>query len=357
VSHQPERKEKDCLNCGAEVLGPYCQNCGQKNTVVHQNFWQLLTHFIYDIFHFDGKFFDTLKRLLFRPGLVPKEYVQGRRFSYLDPIRMYLFTSAVFFLVFFSISRVGETFSFDNPVMSYEERYQAAAQVYASLRINPSDSFAYKKLGMLLDTTKSIVLKNTSTVNVTDTGNLLRRNNTNYLMFPENTFMLEDSSQSDDWMDKRMNAVFNAYRKQYGDDLNKMSGVLMDRFTHQFPYMLFVSLPLFALILKLLYRRRKAVYYSDHAVFTLYHYIFSFILLLLYWGFDYLLDKSGWAFFQYLQTALIITWPIYLLLSMKRFYAQGWGKTIIKFLLLNLLGLLAILLIFALFSVLFIFQL
>ncbi|MGV3656323.1 MAG: DUF3667 domain-containing protein [Chitinophagaceae bacterium] len=56
---------------------------------------------MYDIFHFDGKFFDTLKYLFFWPGGVAKEYVKGRRNRYLDPIRMYLFTSAVFFLIFF----------------------------------------------------------------------------------------------------------------------------------------------------------------------------------------------------------------------------------------------------------------
>ncbi|RYZ28031.1 MAG: DUF3667 domain-containing protein [Chitinophagaceae bacterium] len=77
VSHQPERKEKNCLNCGATVAGRYCQACGQENIVHKQSAWGLITHFVYDIFHFDGKFFDTLKRLLFKPGLVPKEYIAG----------------------------------------------------------------------------------------------------------------------------------------------------------------------------------------------------------------------------------------------------------------------------------------
>ncbi|WP_354667709.1 DUF3667 domain-containing protein, partial [Campylobacter jejuni] len=67
-----------------------------------ESFWHLTTHFIYDITHFDGKFFSTLKYLLFRPGFLSKEYLKGRRAGYLHPVKMYVFTSALFFLIFFS---------------------------------------------------------------------------------------------------------------------------------------------------------------------------------------------------------------------------------------------------------------
>jgi hypothetical protein len=359
VSHQPERKEKDCLNCGAEVLGPYCQNCGQKNTVVHQSFWQLLTHFVYDIFHFDGKFFDTLKRLLFRPGLVPKEYVQGRRFSYLDPIRMYLFTSAVFFLVFFSLVNLNESFDFTNSrIMSKEERFEVSAHLYAVNERQAQDSIEGKKLALLLDTTKSVQLEKVNAKNGIDSSNLIWLHNQPYKISAFNdSASISANLGENDWVESRLKTKWRVYKRKYGDDVNKMMQDILSRFLHWFPYILFVSLPVFALILKLLYLRRKKYYYSDHAVFTLYHYIFSFILLLLFWSFEALHQKSGWGLFNVLQTMLVIAWPLYLFIAVKRFYAQGWGKTFIKFLFLNLLGLLSIILIFALFSVLFIYQL
>jgi hypothetical protein len=102
VSHLKERREKNCLNCNAEVAGRYCQVCGQENVEIKESFWHLATHLVYDIMHFDSKFFDTLKYLLWRPGFLSKEYVRGRRAAYLHPIRMYVFTSAIFFIVFFS---------------------------------------------------------------------------------------------------------------------------------------------------------------------------------------------------------------------------------------------------------------
>ncbi|MBP0577674.1 DUF3667 domain-containing protein, partial [Campylobacter jejuni] len=75
---------------------------GQENIEPKESFWHLTTHFIYDITHFDGKFFSTLKYLLFRPGFLSKEYLKGRRAGYLHPVKMYVFTSALFFLIFFS---------------------------------------------------------------------------------------------------------------------------------------------------------------------------------------------------------------------------------------------------------------
>lgn len=103
MSHFKERRQKDCLNCGAVVYGRYCHLCGQENIEPKESFWHLVTHFVYDITHFDGKFFSTVKCLLLKPGFLSKEYIRGRRMSYLNPIKMYVFISAFFSLFFFSI--------------------------------------------------------------------------------------------------------------------------------------------------------------------------------------------------------------------------------------------------------------
>ena len=107
MPHNKERKEKICLNCNAAIYGRYCHVCGQENIEPKEKFWHIANHFIEDVTHFDGKFFSTLKYLLFRPGFLSKEYLRGRRVSYLHPIRMYVFTSAVFFsFIFLFISNI-----------------------------------------------------------------------------------------------------------------------------------------------------------------------------------------------------------------------------------------------------------
>ena len=101
MSHSKERNEKVCLNCGAALSGRYCHICGQENTEPKETVWSLVSHFFNDITHFDGKFFSTVKYLITKPGFLSAEYLKGRRASYLHPIRMYVFTSAFFFIIFF----------------------------------------------------------------------------------------------------------------------------------------------------------------------------------------------------------------------------------------------------------------
>ena len=99
MSHSKQRSEKVCLNCGAQLYDRYCHKCGQENVEPKQSLWHLIVHFFNDVTHFDGKFFSTMKLLLAKPGFLSKEWVAGRRASYLDPVRMYIFISTVFFIV------------------------------------------------------------------------------------------------------------------------------------------------------------------------------------------------------------------------------------------------------------------
>ena len=358
VSHQPERTEKNCLNCGTQVLGPYCQACGQKNTVVHQSFWQLVTHFVYDIFHFDGKFFDTLKYLLFKPGFVPKEYVRGRRFSYLDPIRMYLFTSAVFFLVFFSLSNADTGFIKFNSSepLSAAERTEAIENLKKEMAENPADTALSLRLNQLQDTTTALASSDITDITAGKTINSGGREYASVAHYDSIQQSLPAGKQ-DNWFQKKMLrkvlATYTAYNYNIKEILKHFGGL----FIHKLPYLLFISLPFFALILKLLYMRRKTYYYSDHAVFTLYHYIFSFILQLLVFFLSALSRWTQIKLFQNLISFLILAWIVYLFIAMKRFYGQGWLKTFSKFLLLNLIGIIVLLLLFAIFLFLTIFQL
>src|SRR6185437_6499375 len=99
MSHVPLRAEKNCLNCGAVVEGRYCEVCGQENKETKETVWQIAAYFFEDLTHFDGKFFTSLKYLILKPGFLAEQYIKGKRIKYLNPIRMYLFVSAVFLLV------------------------------------------------------------------------------------------------------------------------------------------------------------------------------------------------------------------------------------------------------------------
>jgi hypothetical protein len=333
VSHQPERKEKNCLNCGATVAGRYCQDCGQENIIPHQNFISLTKHFVYDIFHFDGKFFDTLGHLIRRPGIITKEYVSGKRNKYLDPIRMYLFTSAVFFLTFFAFKekKIKKVFNEEEQNQSGQiDRIALVAELNMKAAGHP-DSLLKKQISWVQDTNHNIRLD--SIIPKT-----LPRDSVIQFKGRPYRIMLVPKSEV---MDMDLDADF--IRRKLRVLSNSQVGEFMVGFLHKVPYLLFISLPFFAGILKLLYRRRKNFFYSDHAVFTLHHYILSFMLLFLMLVFDRLEELLHWRVagknvFSPFRLVLFITWLIYLYLEMKNFYGQGKRKTFVKFLLLSFLS-------------------
>lgn len=352
MSHQPERKEKNCLNCGTHVLGRFCHACGQENVVTHQKFWSLAKHFIFDILHFDGKFFHTLYYIFTRPGHVSRQYVEGKRMSYLDPIRMYLFTSALFFLIFFSLNKFELKSGSETGQMTNQDRVELANDIQKKLNKHPGDTVLLRSSAALKDTTKPVNLDSLEW-----DGNALNFGDRKYASVAEYDSIQAalTGSERDGWIQRNLTKQSIKVRKKYGRS-NEVN-VFFESFLHKLPYLLFISLPFFALILKLLYRRRKNFYYSDHAVFTLYHYIFSFILLLLVFGASGLQSWSGWSVFGFLLSILLLAWPVYLYIEMKRFYGQGQAKTLGKFLLLNLAGAILLVLLFVLFLVFSIFQL
>jgi len=358
VSHQPERKEKDCLNCGTIVSGRYCHVCGQENIVTKQSIWGLTKHFIYDIFHFDGKFFDTVRSLVTRPGKVPKEYTAGKRGKYLDPIRMYLFTSAVFFFYFFTFNKPEAGPVSDKRPLSNQERVKEAKSLQEDLEGNKSDTIINKKIALLLDTIQRPHVSMDDVLGF-DSSTFTVIGGTKSFKTAEQYDSVQKklpSEQRDNWIKRKLIQKGLQLNNKYKNDEKGALRAFLEGFLYRLPYLLFFSLPFFALLLKLLYYRRKQFFYSDHAVFTLYHYIVSFILLLLIFLFYDLLNWVGWNIFGFVISAFILVWLFYLYKSMRNFYGQRRGKTLTKFLLLNLLGFFLILVLFIIFVFFSIFQ-
>ena len=321
------------------------------------HFFALARHFIFDIFHFDGKFFDTLRYLFFKPAFVAKEYIAGRRGKDRDPSRMYLFTSAVFFLLFFTFAKLGEIRTLeDEQYLNRSRRMELAMELSAKGAINSPDTNGRKALALLLDSTHKVQLL---PFNSAQQGDLP-------LQFANQSYVLRSQRDSTipihigdtrTWLGKRINTKIDEAYVKYRD--NPMEGVAhwLDIFLHRLPYLLFLSLPFFALILKLLYLRNRNLYFFDHAIFTLYHYVFSFILLLAVFGVIWLRNQLGWGILGLVITLLFLSWPAHLFLGMKRFYGQSGALTFGKFLLLNLLGLAVLLLLFLGFIIFSLFSL
>lgn len=99
MSKSTIRKDKTCLNCRHVVDQKFCPNCGQENTDTRKTFHHLFIHFFEDLTHYENAFWKTIRNLLFRPAALTKEYLSGKRLSYLAPVRLYIFISFVTFLL------------------------------------------------------------------------------------------------------------------------------------------------------------------------------------------------------------------------------------------------------------------
>jgi hypothetical protein len=343
VSHIPQRKEKDCLNCGTVVQGRYCQNCGQENVIPKETFWHMVTHFFYDITHFDSNFFHTIHHLVLKPGFLSKEYMNGRRASYLHPIKMYVFTSAIFFLLFFSLFKTKDTTIIDvEKPLAIKERNDYIISLQNKLKKDANNKKLIDKIILFQDTSRQFTAKDTVDIdlNVLDYKNIAE-----YDSFQNRL----PSSQRDGWLKKRLIKQRINLVNKFKENPNEALTKLLEGLFHRLPYLLFVSLPLFAFILKLVYLRRKQFYFADHGVFTIHLYVFSFILLLFIFGFDKLQKFSGWGFLNTFEVILFLWMIFHLYFAMHYFYKQGWGKTFLKFLIVSFISLIMMVVLFAFF--------
>lgn len=350
MSHIPERKEKDCLNCGAIVQGRYCQVCGQENVVPKETFWHMVTHFFYDITHFDSKFFETIKVLIFKPGFLSKQYMLGRRARYLHPIKMYVFTSAMFFLLFFSFFKPRTNFTDVNQELSPRERADFIRGLQRDLEKDTGNITLRQLLAIASDSTRPLTFRDVFS----------KGGGTTFITIvpsKHRSFASYDSAQEklprnerDGWLLRKLTRKQIDLNEQYRENPKAAGEKFASSILHKLPYMLFVSLPLFALILQLVYlRRRKQFYYADHGVFTIHLYIFTFLMLLLVFLIAELQEATDLGFLGYVMALLSITLFFYLYKAMRNFYGQRRAKTFLKFILVTFWSLVMMLILLILF--------
>jgi len=89
----------ECLNCGAMLTGAYCGQCGQK-AHVHRSLAAIGHDIMHGVLHLDGKLWNTLPLLAFKPGLLTRRFIEGERAKFVSPMAMFLFSVFAMFAVF-----------------------------------------------------------------------------------------------------------------------------------------------------------------------------------------------------------------------------------------------------------------
>lgn len=366
MSHGKRRKETDCLNCGSELYGPYCHFCGQENLQPKETVLGLVSHFVYDITHFDGKFFSSMKYLLLKPGFLTREYMRGRRASYLNPIRMYVFTSAFFFILVFSLTKGESDLLTDNNVEEklVKERQELMKQISTAkdtvvlqklksqLNENDSDLVLLEATGViekspyLSDSVRQRLKPGMPKLNVTSLGLKLRKTVEEY----DSAQAALPKEKRDGWLKHYIARKTIQVNAKYHDRPGEFKEHFIEKFLHSLPKLMFISLPLVALFLWLLYIRQKRFYYVNHGIHIIQIYIALYLIILIGYFFSWLASLSGWSIFSWIKIGIVLYGFYYVYKSMRVFYEQSRIKTFIKY----LVFLFASLLLFSFLAVIFV---
>lgn len=101
---------KVCANCATSLSGAYCHTCGQ-SAHIHRSLLHMVEELLHGLFHFDTKAWRTIPALIFRPGQLTREYIAGKRTSYVSPLALFLFLIFFMFFVFsYTMNDPGDDF-------------------------------------------------------------------------------------------------------------------------------------------------------------------------------------------------------------------------------------------------------
>jgi hypothetical protein len=318
------RHEKNCLNCGFRVEERFCSRCGQENLEPKEGFGHLVGHFFADITHFDSKIFTTIKDLVLKPGFLTREYAEGRRVRYLNPIRMYVFISAIFFLVIYwgkgessaEVPQRSEGYERGGGVAK-QPRRSSASEVGAK----GGDGGGAKDSAQAVKPGKeSLAMKYSGSTAVFD---LVENKYQTVHEFDSVQSTLPDSSREHGMM--RWIIRNNIRLKQKHGGRNKLH--LETNVQHTIPKLMFVLLPLFALFVGMLYSRRK-YYYSQHAIFSVHFHSFFFLIMIIAALVDDLYD-AAWIALG-LPAAVLVLAFIYLVAALWRMFGQSVWLSFVK---------------------------
>jgi hypothetical protein len=287
MSHSSIRKDKTCLNCRHVVEQKFCPNCGQENTDTRKTFHHLFIHFFEDLTHYENAFWKTIKNLLLKPATLTKEYLSGKRLSYLAPVRLYIFISFVtFLLIALFPNNVSE--SLDKSDKEITSKFEKSDKKKIKT-FSPNKHFELKSMKEV----DSIQKYGKEADKFSPFG---------YWIYEKAVHVTEHNTQ------KEIIVKF------------------IESFIHNIPKILFIIMPFFAFFLWIFHNKKKW-YYFDHGIFTLHYFSFLLLMFLIIFIINKIIglfgDDSPIAFIANLVNFVGIIWMCYYFYpAHHRFYGE-----------------------------------
>jgi hypothetical protein len=329
-----------CENCGAPLSGPYCGQCGQPAIDYRRSFGHVLVDVLNEFLNWDSKFFATIALLIAKPWRLTNEFVAGHRVRYVHPLRLYLLASILFF---FAVNYGARGIRFDPTKFPDEKRAEVAAaiadkrdEIEAELSKENLSPDQRQKVQKALD----YLTKPTSSATTTPTPEespsptaapgispTAESGQQTYGPVGDRPFVVFDDAKSttpfERWIEGRA-------KEKMGEHGTKM-GLFISTLFSNLPYMMLCCIPLFALVLKVLYIRRR-LFYIDHLIYALHIHTFFYAGIMLIVLVTIGLNRfAPGAIAGWLIALLWIAFVTQIFLSIRYVYRQGWFISIFKF--------------------------
>jgi hypothetical protein len=321
-----------CENCGAELSGKYCPQCGQPAIDYRRSFRHVIVDVLDSFLNWDSKFFATIGLLIVKPWRLTNEFLAGKRVRYLNPLRLYLLASILFF---FAVNYGARGLHVDPSKLGPKDR----AEIEADLKKEDLPPEARAKLERLLrepspppapavpPASGAPSLPPASSPAVEASAPAAPPKET-FGPVTDRPFVIFDagtkpSTPFEQWLEARA-------KDKMGEHGTKM-GLFISTLFSNLPYMMLCCIPLFAFVLKVLYIRRR-IFYIDHLIYALHIHTFAYTGIMLIVLATIGLSRAappllaGW-----IVGLLWLAFAIQIFLSIRRVYRQGWFFSIFKF--------------------------
>jgi uncharacterized protein DUF3667 len=306
-----------CENCGAQLTGRYCAQCGQAAVDYRRSFRHVIVDVLDSFLNWDSKFFATIVLLIVKPWRLTNEFLAGKRVRYVHPLRLYLLASILFFFVVNYWAK-----AIPQAKLSDQDR----AEIKAELKNEdlPPEARAKIEQALKLDSPAPSSATPAATEPRGSPPQASANTDQSLDKKSEPAFFQSGKPQSpmEKWFEQRAKEKFG----EHGANFKAFIITLINNL----PGMMLCCVPLFAFVLKVLYIRRKT-FYIDHLIYALHIHTFAYVAIMLIVGATIGLNRVAPNMMGWIAVAWVV-FAAQILISIRRVYRQGWFISIFKFL-------------------------
>nr|WP_319399371.1 DUF3667 domain-containing protein [uncultured Carboxylicivirga sp.] len=287
-------EEINCKNCNTLFKGQYCPNCGQHIKEIERPIRFMIVDFMGTVISFDTRLIKTLVAILFKPGKLTQDFLDGKRARYMPPFRFYVFISFIMFLLISTITNKNIAPSF----------FQSNDD---SDKISLNDSITVDKDSILLEVNKNLK----ETLDSSEYSAIpINLTNTDSIKESSEDFVDKMTDFSDDDIDKY---------KSTAKLIEEHPEIFTAKLFQYTSWSLFLIMPIFAFLLWIVFFKSKSLYIG-HLIFALNIHSFLFTLTAIITGIALIFPNhsTSWAGYLYLLA------PLYQTIGAKRLYKRSW---------------------------------